>query len=34
MSTYRKRIESASVYDVAIQTPLEAAPLLSERLGR
>jgi threonine dehydratase len=33
MSTYRKRIESASVYDVAIQTPLEAAPLLSERLG-
>ncbi|HXG27973.1 MAG TPA: pyridoxal-phosphate dependent enzyme, partial [Nevskiales bacterium] len=33
MSTYRKRIESASVYDVAIQTPLEVAPLLSERLG-
>ncbi|MGH8561232.1 MAG: threonine ammonia-lyase, biosynthetic, partial [Nevskiales bacterium] len=33
MGTYRKRIESASVYDVAIQSPLEAAPQLSERLG-
>jgi threonine dehydratase len=33
MSTYRKRIEAASVYDVAIQSPLEAAPQLSERLG-
>jgi threonine dehydratase len=33
MNTYRKKIESASVYDVALQSPLEAAPLLSERLG-
>src|SRR5687767_1857815 len=32
-NTYRKRIESASVYDVAIRSPLERAPLLSERLG-
>ena len=28
MGTYRKRIEAASVYDVAIQSPLEAAPQL------
>lgn len=29
---YRKRIESASVYDVAIRSPLEHAPQLSARL--
>jgi threonine dehydratase len=33
MSTYRRKIESAPVYDVAIQSPLEAAPQLSARLG-
>jgi threonine dehydratase len=30
---YRKRVESASVYDVAIESPLELAPQLSARLG-
>src|SRR6185503_12385536 len=32
-SAYRKRIENASVYDVALVSPLEEAPQLSERLG-
>ncbi|MEY3476513.1 MAG: threonine dehydratase, partial [Pseudomonadota bacterium] len=30
---YLKRILTARVYDVARETPLEAAPGLSERLG-
>ena len=32
-SEYLKRILNARVYDVAIESPLEAAPLLSARLG-
>jgi threonine dehydratase len=31
--TYIKRILNARVYDVARETPLDAAPLLSSRLG-
>ena len=30
---YLERILRARVYDVAVQTPLESAPLLSRRLG-
>ena len=30
---YLKRILTARVYDVAFETPLEHAPLLSRRLG-
>ena len=30
---YLKRILNAKVYDVAVETPLEAAPLLSARIG-
>ena len=30
---YVKKILEANVYDVAIQTPLEMAPLLSSRMG-
>ena len=30
---YLKRILSARVYDVAAETPLDAAPSLSKRLG-
>ncbi len=30
---YLKRILNARVYDIALETPLEKAPLLSERLG-
>ena len=30
---YIKKILNARVYDVAVETPLEAADLLSERLG-
>jgi threonine dehydratase len=33
MQTYLKRILTARVYDVAIETPLEAAPILSARIG-
>ena len=33
LSEYTKLIESASVYDVAIKTPLELAPILSARVG-
>ena len=32
-SDYLKRILCARVYDVAIESPLDFAPLLSERLG-
>jgi threonine dehydratase len=32
-SDYLQRILTARVYDVAVETPLEAAPLLSERTG-
>jgi threonine dehydratase len=31
---YLQRMRSSSVYNVAVKTPLEDAPLLSERLGR
>ena len=31
--TYIKRIENARVYEVAVKTPLEVAPVISERLG-
>ena len=31
--SYIKRILNAQVYDVARETPLDAAPLLSARLG-
>ncbi len=34
LQDYIKRILTAPVYDVAIQSPLDAAPLLSARLGR
>ena len=30
---YLEKILTARVYDVAVESPLEAAPLLSERLG-
>ena len=30
---YRKKILAAAVYDVAVRTPLDRAPLLSDRLG-
>ena len=33
MEKYVKKILEANVYDVAIQTPLEMAPLLSSRIG-
>lgn len=33
MDDYLKRILNARVYDVAVQTPLEHAPALSQRLG-
>ncbi len=33
MNDYLKRILNARVYDVAVETPLEAAPSLSARLG-
>ena len=34
MSTdYLKRILTSKVYDVAVESPLEAAPLLSQRIG-
>ena len=34
LAAYRSRIELASVYDVAVVTPLEAAPKLSARLSQ
>ena len=34
LPTYIKKILNAPVYDVAIQSPLDAAPVLSARLGR
>ena len=33
MQSYLKRILTARVYDVAIESPLEAAPGLSSRIG-
>ena len=33
VQSYIKRILNAQVYDVARETPLDAAPLLSVRLG-
>jgi len=33
MQSYLKRILTARVYDVAIESPLEAAPSLSARIG-
>ena len=33
INDYMERILMASVYDVAIETPLERAPALSARLG-
>ena len=33
MQSYLKRILTARVYDVAIESPLEAAPCLSKRIG-
>jgi threonine dehydratase len=33
LERYRKRIEAARVYDIAMRTPLMAAPRLSQRLG-
>jgi threonine dehydratase len=33
LESYRSRIDQAAVYDVAVVTPLEHAPKLSERLG-
>ena len=33
LADYRRRIEAAQVYDVAIRSPLELAPKLSARLG-
>ena len=33
LDDYLRRIVSAKVYDVAVETPLDRAPLLSERIG-
>ncbi|MFP5358742.1 MAG: pyridoxal-phosphate dependent enzyme, partial [Gammaproteobacteria bacterium] len=33
LQTYRRRVEQAQVYDVALVSALEAAPRLSRRLG-
>ena len=33
LNQYIKRILEASVYDVAVETPIDGMPFLSERLG-